>query len=372
MKHTYFPGLNTLRLYAAVSVIVHHFTAPHTWFGDTDALAYYARFGFLEGGNAVTLFFVLSGFLILYLLIRERRETGTVSTARFYVRRAFRILPLYYLTLVAGALLTVVTFAALPPQAQTDSTRPAVWITASFYVMNLLGIVYAPISHLWSLNVEEQFYIFAPHLIRRARSIPAVLIGFIVVKVGFQLVLLALAGSTGNGLYHYVYEMLVIMRFECMAIGGLCAWLVFTRHPLRNLCFHPIAQVAAVVGTAAIIFFGGANDLTFNLISSLVYALLVINVACAPRFLLRFENPLLRTLGDASYAIYMVHQLVIWALWIGGVRGIAYPLLSLGLSIGLGLLIRRYFEEFFLRVRDRVSKGRQIASQSQFAPTPSS
>jgi peptidoglycan/LPS O-acetylase OafA/YrhL len=353
MRKAYFPGLQALRFYAALSVIFHHFTAPNTWFGDSSALAYAFRFGFMEGQNAVTLFFVLSGFLILYLLLKERVETGTVRVGRFYLRRAFRILPLYYLTLSVSVLIVIITYPNLPLKAQQAADNPINWITALLYCFNLLGIVALPISHLWSLNIEEQFYLFAPHLIKRARSIPGVLIGFIIVKLTFQLACLAAFRITGNGLLQYVYEMLVIMRFECMALGGLAAWLVYKEHTLLKLVWHPVTQAITVIGFAGIVFFGTSNDLLFNSGSSLVYALLILNLVSAPRFMLRFESPVLKRLGDLSYSMYMVHQGVIWILWIGGVRGIAYPVLSVVLSIGLSYALYRWFETPFLTLRER-------------------
>jgi peptidoglycan/LPS O-acetylase OafA/YrhL len=94
--HIHFPGLDALRFYAAMSVVVIH-TATN--FGDLrlrsskipllDALA-------LDAQSAVSLFFVLSGFLITYLLLTEHSRTGTVQVRPFYMRRILRIWPLYY------------------------------------------------------------------------------------------------------------------------------------------------------------------------------------------------------------------------------------------------------------------------------------
>ncbi len=352
---TYFPGLNTLRFYAALSVVIHHFTIPNTWFGDQTADAYYVRVGFLEGGNAVTLFFVLSGFLILYLLIKEQESGGGVRVRRFYMRRIFRILPLYYFTVFAGALLVMLTWDRLPPNTQ-DGAGPVVWIAAMLYCLNLLGLLIVPISHLWSLNVEEQFYLFAPWLIRRAKSVPRALIGFILLKLGVQLGLLIVWRLTDRPLANYAYHIGLNMRFECMALGGLGAWWVLHDHAILRRITHPITQAITLVGCAVVVFLGGNNDLPFNTLSALIFALLILNITSAPRFVLRIESPLLRRLGDLSYAIYMVHHLVIWALWIAGVRGIAYPLLIIAITIALAQVIHTGVELPFLRLRDRLTR----------------
>jgi len=189
---TYFPGLNTLRLYAALSVVVYHFAAPMDWFGDRSYAGYRINYGFMWGPHAVSLFFVLSGFLIIYLLLKEKENTGTISTRRFYLRRVFRILPLYYLTVIVGALLVAIMYPLMPPDAQRVAASPGVWISLILFYFNFTGGRGIPLGHLWSLNVEEQFYLLCPQLIKWAKHIPRALIAVIVFKVGLQIALFML------------------------------------------------------------------------------------------------------------------------------------------------------------------------------------
>jgi peptidoglycan/LPS O-acetylase OafA/YrhL len=106
-----------------------------------------------DGGNlGVRFFFVISGFLITYLLIREQERDGNVSLKNFYIRRALRILPVYLAYLAVVAVLQVFT---------TLHQAPITWIGDLTFTTNFLprGIIS---GHLWSLSVEEQFYLVWP------------------------------------------------------------------------------------------------------------------------------------------------------------------------------------------------------------------
>ena len=149
------PDLEGLRACAVVLVLLYHASVP----------------GFGGGYVGVDVFFVLSGFLITGLLVREIQRTGTVSLPDFYARRARRLLP-------ASALVLLVTLIAsiflMPPIRMPDVSIDVA--SAALYVSNIGFAVRAtdylqadlspsPILHFWSLGVEEQFYIFWPAII---------------------------------------------------------------------------------------------------------------------------------------------------------------------------------------------------------------
>ncbi len=127
--------------------------------------------GFPGGYIGVDVFFVLSGFLITGLLLRELRESGSISLPRFYARRARRILPASALVLVATVLASAVVVS---PLRLIDIAGDAA--AAAAYVVNIRFAVQAtdylqggappsPILHFWSLSAEEQFYLFWPALV---------------------------------------------------------------------------------------------------------------------------------------------------------------------------------------------------------------
>ncbi len=141
-------------------------------------LAYHAGIPKLHGGYVgVDVFFVLSGFLITGLIVRELRATGRLDLPRFYARRARRLLPAAAVALVGTLVLSVVL---LPPLRLPDVAGDAA--AASLYVSNLRFALQAtdylasdlapsPLLHFWSLGVEEQFYVFWPALLLVAATI---------------------------------------------------------------------------------------------------------------------------------------------------------------------------------------------------------
>ena len=137
-----------LRALAVLAVIQHHFGIKAV----NDVLA--------PGGPAVQLFFVLSGYLITGILLdaREQADRGAALTT-FYIRRALRIFPAYYVALTLAASLNVNVYDAWPwHAAYLSNVRIA-----------LDGKWPGPVSHFWSLSVEEQFYLLWPMIVLFAR-----------------------------------------------------------------------------------------------------------------------------------------------------------------------------------------------------------
>lgn len=166
----YVPGLDGLRALAVIAVITYH--ANREWLGG----------GFL----GVEVFFVISGYLITLLLIAERERTGAVSLTDFWVRRARRLLPALF-TLLIGT----ITYCAMFNRDRLGRLRGDV-VSGFLYASNWFQVwtgssytssaEFAPLRHLWSLAVEEQFYIIWPLvmflLLRNMRSRTLPIIGF--------------------------------------------------------------------------------------------------------------------------------------------------------------------------------------------------
>lgn len=109
-----------------------------------------------DGHTGVSIFFVISGFLITSLLLKERERKGTISVKNFYVRRTFRILPAYFVYLGTIFILSRVGFL---------SVRPSEFVPAIFFCFNYFGGGNWFLGHTWSLSVEEQFYLAWPLLL---------------------------------------------------------------------------------------------------------------------------------------------------------------------------------------------------------------
>jgi len=156
------PSLDGLRALAVLFVIVSHVERyfPGAW---------------VLGHFGVTAFFVISGFLITLLMIRERRKTGSISVKRFYQRRALRILPAYAVLLVVVGILSAYLHHPIDRRS---------WIGVLTYTSCFMTLSMAPVlAHTWSLSVEEHFYFVWPLLFRMCRPKIAisVLVGFVLI-----------------------------------------------------------------------------------------------------------------------------------------------------------------------------------------------
>lgn len=166
----YFPNLNGLRFIAAFMVIVHHLEQNLSIFGlknnwDNPVIR-------SIGGLGVELFFVLSGFLITYLLLAESKTTATISIKEFYIRRILRIWPLYYfIGLLAFIILP--QFDLFEISAFADRFHLNYSLSLVLYLLflpNLLlfgyDIIVPYASQSWSVGVEEQFYLIWPVIMK--------------------------------------------------------------------------------------------------------------------------------------------------------------------------------------------------------------
>lgn len=348
----HFEGLNALRFYAAISVLVQHVMySPRDWFGVPPLPDTLGRF-FINGTDAVHLFFVLSGFLITYLLLVEREKTHTVSVRRFYIRRVLRIWPLYFMILLLAAFVLPVLVAGYrSPLGEGTFTFLMV-----FFLGNVAYAVYypfPPLEHLWSIAIEEQFYLVIPHLARAGVNLLRLLIGIILI---WCVILIAFALIPANGLSAIIST----MRYDCIATGGVFACLLYTRNPILRWLYHPAAWGVSLVALVFMaVFIQPSENLPYTFSTNLVFGILILNVATNPRFPLKLAHPTLEYLGDLSYGIYMYHPLlllVFFKAFYGQMdtalyQIIAYPTIIL-LTIGLAAISYRRYEKPFLRLKE--------------------
>lgn len=156
MKHDYLPGLNFIRLYAAFSVLVVHLPKEENSF---------LRLLTLAANPAVTMFFVLSGYLITYRLLAERERFGNFDLRAFYIRRELRILPLYYLAVMIGGILLPALSIVVAPGWQ--GMLFLLLLMPQVALMGGMWTSMGVLTHLWSIGVEEAFYFLFPFLLHR-------------------------------------------------------------------------------------------------------------------------------------------------------------------------------------------------------------
>ena len=152
-KSKYLPSIDSLRALAVLAVIIYHVDVN------------YLPGGFL----GVDLFFVLSGYLISSLIIKEYRKTGSINLYNFYLRRARRLLPAVYFMITVGIILMVMFNEVLLKKSHLDAIFGYIYSSNWWYIFHKLDYFdsfgsQSPFKHLWSLAIEEQFYMIFPLL----------------------------------------------------------------------------------------------------------------------------------------------------------------------------------------------------------------
>ncbi|MBO9205473.1 MULTISPECIES: acyltransferase family protein [Niastella] len=263
------------------------------------------------GRTGVSLFFVLSGFLITRILIETKESPGYFTS--FYVRRSLRIFPLYYLFLA-------LTFIILP----LISGKPFVpfnlqvysWAYLQNFAMTFRWPHVGPV-HLWSLSVEEHFYLFWPLLIYLL-SIRKIVVAIVLIMVIAFMVRLFLAKHDYES-YYFTFA-----RIDELSMGALLAILeiknkLIDKHANKFLLSSMIFAIPTIALLAIftdmsnpIIYIIKYNLLAFTYLSMIGYVISLRKTAWVKRFLR--SKPMLFS-GKISYGLYLYHPLCIATVW---------------------------------------------------------
>lgn len=371
-KSVYLPGLNGIRGIAALMVVLtHHADVPR--YNGNKTVFNNLWLDAPVGAHGVFLFFTLSGFLITHLLLLERQKTQTIHIPNFYIRRILRIWPLYFMILLVGVLV-LPHLSLFTLEGHTEYISQNKWTILSLSVFFLPNITFAIIgkvklvfiSVLWSIGIEEQFYLFWPWLVRnnyRRLKLFAIFI-----------IMLMLSIRVGQAVYTMLWNtpvstvaniLIWTLNFDFMAMGALCAILYHeqNRHFLRLIANRYIA-VGVLVIILPLILLPFPMPSIKNFVYLFPYAFIISHIAYAPRPILNLEKKPLIFLGLISYGVYLYHMIAQTVvanlldytplytqnplLW-----EITYMVSYLTLAITTAWLSYLYFETPFLKYKSR-------------------
>jgi peptidoglycan/LPS O-acetylase OafA/YrhL len=340
--------LDVVRGVAIVLALGWHFSRNPSGNAVLDALQWP---GHVFGWAGVDLFFVLSGFLMGQLVLREHSRTGSFDGRRFTARRLLRLWPVLYV------------FLAVHAVAGNEPIGSYLWQNA-LHVQNYMG---TSLTHLWSLAVEEHFYLLLavlfPFFARRRGSVRLLVAVLVAVLVGS----LALRGAgVAAGLGDVELQWRTHFRMDSLAAGVLLAVLrmhapaAFERHAGRRWLW--VAVTAAGIGFLATVGKAGALGSTLGYtvayLTGAAFLLLLHGAAWVPRA--GWLTRPMAALGRYSYGIYIWHvfaaELVLG--WLPGMEydssGPAAQLAKFGAAITAGVLTTVVLERPVLRLRDRL------------------
>ncbi len=299
-------GLDSLRAIAALVVLFAHVELlknQHFFTDSTEPISVLP-----DSHLAVILFFVISGFLITFLLMRELKINDKISLKKFYFRRMLRILPLYYLVLFLSFLLV-----------KTDHSATSTVLSIGVFpnLAQALGDGWKSSPQIWSIGVEENFYLLWPLLLSplffaRKKTLSKFLVSFIVIWSLLPHIL----GFLNVNYFHResdtILEKYLLFygnKFNCIAIGAFIGVAYANRNTWINVFNSNKILFPLIIMTFSLWFLQFKIAHFNDELYAVLFAMIILS-AIAPKTI-NIDNKVTSFLGKISYGIYMYHWIVI-------------------------------------------------------------
>lgn len=367
----FFPNLDGLRFFCFLSVFLYHsFATEYASVRETELYHWMKYFVAANGNLGVNFFFVLSGFLITYLLLVEKERFSNIKVGNFYIRRILRIWPLFYFCVLFGFVFfpQLKTMLGQTPN-ETAHLGYYLTFTNNFDFINnglpdssVLGI-------LWSVAIEEQFYFFWPILIYLVpfRYYAHLFISIIVLSFGFRY-------------FHaddcLILEMHTLACISDMTIGALAALAVYRSKDFLAWVTNAPKWTWVILYSFVFItyffrqqiFYHGSFLLAFDrMFMAILFAMVILEQNFAQHSLFKLSKyKLISKLGTYTYGLYCLHMIGILIAAKGlaklGFNKNVYQvvflegILSFVFTILLAIISYHFFESKFLKLKDRFAR----------------
>lgn len=365
-KRVHFDNLDGLRFLAFLSVFFFHSISTNDKLIQKDAVFIALKDFVSNGGLGVNFFFVLSGFLITYLLFHERSINKSINIKNFYYRRILRIWPLYFACVFFGFVLFPLlkaSFAGVPQEAA--SLFHYLMFLSNFDIINNGFPDASVLSVLWSISVEEQFYLFWPLLLVLFKD-----------KEKYLFVLIILMSLIFR--YYNSRELVLYMStfsvISDMAVGALAAWIIYNDKSFKKkIMYLPklvIGLSYLVLGVLIIykndLFTSPISIVFQRLLFSLFFAFIILEQVFSERSILKIGKfKFISFWGKYTYGLYIWHSVAILItvtiLSRVGLHHNALQIifiqvpLSFVISLIISYISYHYFEKVFLKKKELFS-----------------
>ena len=365
----FFPNLDGWRFLAFLAVFYHHSFSTQFEYIKENSLYKFVKGTTTNGDLGVDFFFVLSGFLIIYLLISEKKLSGKINVKNFYVRRILRIFPLFFFCVFFGFVIfpLIKSFLGESPNENAHFSYYLFFLNNIDIVNNAALPDSSVLAILWSVGIEEQFYLTIPFLLLviPVRYYKWVFIGVIILSWAFR------AQHLGDEFYMKYHT---FPSMGNLAIGGLIAYYSATSQ--RFLDFFENLNpylIKSFYGAMVLIFFFRAQIFAYpglkifdTSIIAAIFALIILEQNYSKNSIFKMSNNrLFSALGKYTYGLYCLHT-------IGGLMTlqitsklhinielwqvlITNTIIMFCLSITLAYISYEYYEKPFLRLKKRFS-----------------
>ena len=368
----YFWNLESIRFIAVMMVFCQH--------GFYNSIAYLNIEGtFLErilqlicdGGIGVSIFFVLSGFLITYLLVSEYEQQQKISISKFYIRRILRIWPLFFIVICFSFFI----YPNLKELFGYSSPKFYNWLYHVTFLSNF-DILRIQRDHFgsdalinnitWSVSIEEQFYLFWPLLFLLNKRF---WLSAIITMITFSLTFRIINHQDSLILYFHTFSVLIDL-----AVGALFAYLVIFNKRVRNFFIKSNTPEHAILFVCSFgllfyihYFYSPLQTAILRLASALIFGAIISAQALTQNnSILNLEKLRVAAFfGKYTYGIYLLHPigllLVDVSLRVMGftthnfLTSISVGLLGLAITLVMSMLSHHYFELPFLKLKDKFS-----------------
>ena len=357
----YFPNLNGIRFIAAFLVIIHHVEQIKQIFKIDN---YWKVVPFIDviGKLGVVLFFVLSGFLITYLLLAEQDKFKYINIKNFYIRRVLRIWPLYFLIIFLALWIfpniSIFTLPGFEKDVVYKDLILKIILYAIFFpnlVLALFGVIpYA--SHTWSIGTEEQYYLVWPVLLKFFKKNR---IKLMVLIIFLYLIIAKILNSNYSDTLPYKHVIKTFwssFNIDCMAIGGFYAILLFEKSKYLKLFMNNFVFYTTIILTSVLIIRGVRMPYFHYEFYGSLFGIIILNFAVNGKLKISLENKVFDYLGKLSYGLYMYHPIgIVLSLYIAiymncTTNWLVYPL-SLFIVILIAAISYEYYESIFLKLK---------------------